>query len=280
MSANTDSAIVKEDHTASDSIHDNDDAVDEADEVDGEYILLQKSLSYKKRAAKDFSDCRIQKVLPFQFSPNIRPLSISDLESVVALENSTFHNPEHRATREKFEYRLTTCPELSLGLFCTVVPDQLKGWEIETLAAAKPVETDRADKAVSVLLAHVVSTRCCGESITDKDMDYPKNWRSLSGRSADVGHQENGRTVALHSLAVSPKVQGCGVGKMIVKSYLQQMMTSGLADRVSLLCQDYLVSYYERFGFVQKGKSQAEYGGGGWYSMVFDLCGPPTKSPF
>lgn len=30
-----------------------------------------------------------------------RPLTISDLESVVALENAAFTNPEERATREK-----------------------------------------------------------------------------------------------------------------------------------------------------------------------------------
>jgi hypothetical protein len=30
----------------------------------------------------------------------------------------------------------------------------------------------------------------------------------------------------------------------------------------------YLVSYYERFGFKNKGPSDAQYGGGGWYNMV------------
>ena len=33
--------------------------------------------------------------------PYTRPLTISDLESVVALENSAFSNPEELATREK-----------------------------------------------------------------------------------------------------------------------------------------------------------------------------------
>lgn len=249
------------------------DAIDDGEELDGDFVKLQKSRSQKRRAAKDISETRINKVLPFAFSPNIRPLCVSDIESVVALENAAFHDPQHRATREKFEYRLTTCPELSLGLFCTVVPDHLKGWDIETLSAAKTVETDRADKAVSVLLAHIVSTRCCGEVITDADMDYPRNWRSLGGKCTDAGHQEKGRTIALHSLAVSPKVQGCGVGKIIVKAYLQQVNNSGLADRVSLICQDYLVSYYERFGFKNTGPSDAQYGGGGWHNMVFDLPG-------
>ncbi len=119
-----------------------------------------------------------------------------------------------------------------------MVPNQAKGWVMETLESARPVETDRPDGAVSVLLAHIISTRSCSDVVTDSDMGVPADWRSRGGRSANVGHQETGRTIALHSLAVSPKLQQCGVGKMIVKAYLQQMNNSGLADRVSLICQD------------------------------------------
>ncbi|KAK4211674.1 hypothetical protein QBC37DRAFT_402223 [Rhypophila decipiens] len=257
----------------------NEQAVDESDDADGEFVTLQKTISQKRRAAKDSPESRLHKAFPFPYLPNIRPLTISDYKSCVELENAAFPNPEHRASPEKFEYRLTTCPELSLGLFCTVVPDQVRGWEIETLACAKPVETDRADKAVSVLLAHIISTKCCGEVIADSDMDYPRDWRKLGGKCTNAGHQESGRTVALHSLAVSPKLQGCGLGITIVKAYLQQMNNSGLADRVSLICQEYLVSYYERFGFTHVGKSNAQFGGGGWHDMTFALSGPP-KTPF
>lgn len=82
-------------------VYENDDAVDESGEADGDFVLLQKDLSRKKRAAKDCTNSRIQKVVPFPFSPNIRPLTISDLESVVALENAAFHNAECRASPEK-----------------------------------------------------------------------------------------------------------------------------------------------------------------------------------
>ena len=171
-----------------------------------------------------------------------------------------------------------------------MVPEQVKGWEIETLASARPVETDRADKAVSVLLAHIVAARCRGERVTDADMDYPKDWRTLGGKSTEVGHQESGRTVAIHSLAVAPKLHGCGIGKMIVKAYIQQMNNSGMVDRIALICQDvsylsffplpdrerrsdahalqYLVEYYKRFGFAHLGESPAQFGGGGWHDMV------------
>jgi len=87
--------------TANDCGPGDDDAVDESGEADGDFVMLQKNLSQKKRAAQGCSDSRIHKILPFPFLPNIRPLTPSDLESVVALENAAFHNPEFRASPEK-----------------------------------------------------------------------------------------------------------------------------------------------------------------------------------
>lgn len=151
-------------------------------------------------------------------------------------------------------YRLTVCGELSLGLFLTVVPEKAKEAGIETLGLARPVETGRADGAVSVLLAHVVSTRSHGDVVSDADMAYPTDWRvAVAAESkgsveaandcegevkVEVGHQEGGQTVALHSLAVLPRLHRCGLGQMLMKAYLDQMKTSGLVRRVALLCQD------------------------------------------
>lgn len=93
---------------------------------------------------------------------------------------------------------------------------------------------------MSVLLAHIIATRCRGDIITDADMAYPQEWRSQAGRAAgqDVGHQEGGRTVGLHSLAVLPRLHRCGIGQTIMKAYLDQMKCCGLVDRVALICQD------------------------------------------
>ena len=135
---------------------------------------------------------------------------------------------------------MSTCPELSLGVFCTVVPSiaEKKNFELETLSTAKKVETSRPNGAKSVLFAHIVSTKSDGQVVTDKDMDYPRDWRTRKTNSSDVGHKEAGRTICLHSLAVHPKLQGCGLGKMLMKAYLQQVKNSGLADRISLLAQE------------------------------------------
>ena len=43
---------------------------------------------------------------PANLHPYTRPLTISDLESVVALENAAFSDPNERATREKVSSQL------------------------------------------------------------------------------------------------------------------------------------------------------------------------------
>jgi hypothetical protein len=141
----------------------------------------------------------------------------------------------------QFEYRLSRCSDLCFGVFFTVVPEQAKqlGFEIETMPVSKPVETGRADGALQVLCAHVIATMGNGPTVTDNDMDWPRNWRDAeASKGAPVGHQYKGRTVCIHSFAVSPKLQGCGIGKLAMMSYLQIMNDSGIADRVALIAQD------------------------------------------
>lgn len=89
--------------------------------------------------------------------------------------------------------------------------------------------------------------------------------------SSKKGHQEQGRTIALHSLAVVPEFQGQGLGKTLMRSYIQRMESSGVADRIAILTYDRLVHYYEKLGFVSKGRSKATYAGREWYDMVYDF---------
>ncbi|KAK2067577.1 hypothetical protein P8C59_001305 [Phyllachora maydis] len=149
--------------------------------------------------------------------------------------------------------------------------------QVNTRKVPVPLDSVSGDGAVSVLLAHVVSTICKGDMITDADMACPKDWRELGGRPMGSGHQRDGRTVAVHSLVVAPKLHGCGLGKMIVKAFLQQVNNAGIADRVALVCQDYLVRYFERFGFKRLGPSEAKFGGGAWNDMAFDFARPPKS---
>ncbi|KAI1491383.1 hypothetical protein F5X96DRAFT_481734 [Biscogniauxia mediterranea] len=254
-----------------------DNAIDDTEYLADDLVTAQKNISDNRRQCKMHKG--IHDILPVPFSPNIRPITLSDLESCIALENAAFPNPDHRCSREKFEYRLTVCPELSMGVFCTVVPSSAsaKNFEIDTLRTAKAVETGRNDGAVSVLLSHIISTRSNMDVVTDDAMDYPRDYKTNRLKVSPLGHQEIGRTICIHSLAVDPKLQGCGMGKLILKAYLQQVKNSALADRVALICQDYLVNYYKRFGFGHVGPSKATFGGGGWHDMVIPPLSPNTQ---
>lgn len=139
----------------------------------------------------------------------------------------------------QFEYRLSTCSDICSGVFCSIVPGEAKDFALETLSVAKPVETGRANGAVLALCAHIVSTLGNGPVVTDADMGVPPGWRDPGlPKSSGVGHQVMGRTVCLHSFAVAPKLQGCGLGKLMMISYIQQIKNSGVADRIALICQD------------------------------------------
>ncbi|KAK6957417.1 hypothetical protein Daesc_000202 [Daldinia eschscholtzii] len=257
-------------------------AVDDSEDLpDDDFKEATQTKNYNQRHHHNRppgTRSRAQELVPFPFLPNVRPLTISDLESCVALENAAFANPAHRGTREKFEYRLSTCPELCLGLFCTIPPDKLGNFEIDTFPPAHLVETGRKDGAKSVLMAHIVSTRSRNLFVTNKDMDYPRDFRTNKQTTIRLGHQEHGSTVCIHSFAVHPKLQGCGLGKILMKSYLQQLRNSECAQRCSLICQGDLITFYERFGFRNHGTSCHGFGGGGWHDMSLAMKELPSYS--
>lgn len=87
---------------------------------------------------------------------------------------------------------------------------------------------------------------------------------TTTGASASVGgHQESGRTLCIHSLAVLPDFQKRGLGKTLLKSYLQRMESQGVAERVALIARQEMVGFYEALGFAKQGESGVQFAGGG-----------------
>lgn len=143
-------------------------------------------------------------------------------------------------TPPQFDYRLSKASHISYGLFLRPSPSPRPGSLLSKIESARldAITTGDGDDRL-VLIAQLVSTMGNGPVVNDTDMDYPKNWRDLEAtKGSPLGHQEDGRTVCVHSLAVIPEVQGCGVGRFAMQAYLRVMRESGFADRVSLLCQD------------------------------------------
>ncbi|KAJ3523164.1 hypothetical protein NM208_g12556 [Fusarium decemcellulare] len=191
--------------------------------------------------------------------------TIDDVDRALAMEQAAFP-PAEGATREKIEYRLTVCPELSIGLFLRAgvelpspVPD-----DIPFITKEESSEDDK-------LLAHVMATRSTNAKVQDDDMAVPANWKADPQAVYDVGHNKNGRTISMHALATSPEYQRSGFGKAVMKSYIDQMKKAGTADKISILTYDRLVPYYQKIGFEHYGRSDSEYAGVAWHDLSYIL---------
>jgi len=124
-------------------------------------------------------------------------------------------------------------------------------------------------------MAHIVATKSKDYYVTDEAMDYPPDWESERPTKSSKGHQEDGRTICLHSLAVLPNFQGKLLGRTLLTAYIDHMEGAGIADRISLIAHEHLIPFYTSCRFVDCGPSKAEFGGGNWVNMVCALRPAP-----
>ncbi|WEW59553.1 hypothetical protein PRK78_005027 [Emydomyces testavorans] len=195
-----------------------------------------------------------------ELHPFVQLLSVSNVDDCVRVEAAF---PEHeRCSREKILYRLTKCPELSLGIF------------------SRPRTAPNRETPQASLVAHILATRTPAPVVTDASMGLPENWRDRTSTLPNergvepLGHQDQGSTIAVHSLAVVPEHQGKGLGKTLMKSYIQRIRDAKIADRIVLLSHDHLVPFYTNLGFRNCGPSECSFGGGGWYNLVSNVLAP------
>lgn len=110
--------------------------------------------------------------------------------------------------------------------------------KIETLATGHPVETSRKNGAISVLIGHVIAAKTHDLTASDASMGVPEGWEATEPPRTNLGHQEDGRTIVVHSVAILPAFQGRGLGKVLMTAYMQQMNGAGIADRLALIAHD------------------------------------------
>ncbi|OAX79291.1 hypothetical protein ACJ72_06393 [Emergomyces africanus] len=166
-----------------------------------------------------------------QLHPFVQLLSLSNVEDCLAVEAAFPEN--ERCSPEKIRYRLTKCPELSLGAF--YLPPKESG---------KP-------KPRPTLIAHILATRTPALCVTDASMGMPPNWHDKSSSTLEscngsepLGHQDQGSTIALHSLAVLPEHQGKRLGSTLLKAYIQRIRDAAIANRIALLAHAHLIPFY------------------------------------
>lgn len=145
----------------------------------------------------------------------------------------------------QFKYRLSTCPELSLGIFtASSFPNPYTGLTTE------------------VLLGHAIATKTSSRLVTDACM-----------ASSPYSHTESGTTVALHSLAILPSYQRRTLGTTLLAEFIRRSGSRpGIPiERIAIIARERLVRFYQRFGFTVAGASGVGFGGGGWRDLVLEF---------
>jgi ribosomal protein S18 acetylase RimI-like enzyme len=68
-------------------------------------------------------------------------------------------------------------------------------------------------------------------------------------------------------LAVSKQARNQGIAKILIEK-MEELAEENEREGITLTCKQELVSFYEKFGFVNHGMSESKHGGVSWYNMV------------
>ncbi|CDO94648.1 unnamed protein product [Kluyveromyces dobzhanskii CBS 2104] len=176
----------------------------------------------------------------------IRPLTIEDRDASVELESQGFP-PEERAGKEKIEFRLKTCPELSSGLFIRDV----KGTEV------------LGEK----LIGHIFGTKVPVAKNGSKDATF------ITNESMRFTHDDASPIVGVHSVVIDPQHQKKNLATLLLTDYIQKLSNQEIGDRIVIIAHNELVPFYERVGFKLVGENKEVVGKNGnvWCNLVREL---------
>ena len=79
-------------------------------------------------------------------------------------------------------------------------------------------------------------------------------------------HDENGSWQMIFGAETVPKYRKKGYMERLLKYVIEEVRSQGRKGLV-LTCKEGLVNYYEKFGFVNEGKSESTHGGSIWFDM-------------
>ncbi|KAL7938099.1 hypothetical protein V8C35DRAFT_276496 [Trichoderma chlorosporum] len=252
------------------------------DEVDIDDELMElDTIGFDRISQFYFYDvCRSEKFLraiPFCFNPKLTVLKPQHVATAMIMEQFAFEHSERGFCRPLVEYRIRFSGNFSYGLFNICDMTERKDWWMALKVRGWNIKGCPEDVR-RLMFAHIVATLGRSPVVTDEDMGYPKNWLDMlhsreRSPSELVGHRPEGRTVCIHSIAVCSQLKRLGLGTATLKSYVQRMNSSGVADRVALICRKSEIRFFQKCGFRNVGRSDTKTLAGEFYNMVFDLPG-------
>ncbi len=85
-----------------------------------------------------------------------------------------------------------------------------------------------------------------------------------------ASHSPNGDYQAIFGLDVIPEYRNKGIAAQLMNHMIDMSKLNGRKG-VILTCKEYLINYYSKFGFKNKGISKSEHGGAKWYDMILEF---------
>ena len=84
---------------------------------------------------------------------------------------------------------------------------------------------------------------------------------------ADAGlHREKGAWQMIFGVCTRPEYRGRGYADALMRRVISDSEDRGRLG-VVLTCREHMIPFYERYGFVQEGKSDSQHGGVSWVQM-------------
>lgn len=82
--------------------------------------------------------------------------------------------------------------------------------------------------------------------------------------------RENPKTGGYQSIlgvAISKNARKQGIARILIEK-MEELAAENEREGITLTCKEELISFYEKLGFVNHGKSQSQHGGVSWYNLV------------
>jgi len=174
----------------------------------------------------------------------VRPLTGADLEAALKVAEETGTSLRFK---EEYQHKLNHLSYLTLGIFTTPPLPKSSSCPPEPTYAPHP----------EILLGFCLATLANSMTLTN-----------------DTPHAEGGETIMLHNVAVTPEAQGKGIGTTLISSWLDRLREAGIGKRAVGICPQELVSWFKRFGFVDRGPSKIQMEGeeaDGWREIRMEF---------
>ena len=85
-----------------------------------------------------------------------------------------------------------------------------------------------------------------------------------------VGHDVDAPNVVILSVVVDPAFQGQGLSRVLMEEFVARMKAMNKAT-IYLMCREYNVPLYEKFGYRYLNPSASNLGGRAWHEMSMVL---------